>query len=33
MLDFDIEKLLEVYAEQKGVPLNKLKLAWELIKQ
>ena len=31
-LDFDIEKLLETYAKQKKVPLDKLKLAFALIK-
>jgi UDP-2,3-diacylglucosamine pyrophosphatase LpxH len=32
MLEFDIEKLLEVYAKQKKVEIKKLRVAFELIK-
>jgi len=32
MLEFPVEKLLEVYASEKKVDINKLKFAWELIK-
>jgi predicted phosphodiesterase len=33
ILDFDIEKMLELYSETKKVDLNKLKIAWKLINQ
>ncbi len=32
LLNLNIEELLSVYAKQKKIPLDKLKLAWEIIK-
>lgn len=32
ILEFDVDKLLELYAKQKGVDVNQLKLAWKEIK-